>query len=148
MCIRDSYYSHFARERNTRFFPNHALYMADERQHVRRRRAASVDHEARVLFRHLRAADRITLQTALFDERACKMARRPLEGAAAARIFERLLLAPGTHISVHLRPDAFRRSGREAEIRRKQRQAAVHQRTASIAERQLGSGQDEHLRCV
>lgn len=36
-------------------------------------------------------------------------------------------------------------AGARRKSRRKQRQAAVHQRTASIAERQLGSGQDEHL---
>ena len=58
-----------------------------------------------MLFTHLRAADRKALQTAAFDQRAGVIPFRPLEKAARAWVFERLLfpaaakefLHPGVH---------------------------------------------------
>ena len=65
------------------------LYQRNQRTHILRRRAAGVDHKARVLFRHTRAAYPNALELCLLNQRAGVSALRALERASCGRKLQR-----------------------------------------------------------
>ncbi len=119
-----------------------AAHTGDQRFDVRRaRRALRIDDEIRVLLRHARAADRVALEPAGFDQARCMIARRIAEHAAGVRQRERLrrdapgeqrldARAPGADIA-----DREAKPGRREDIAEC---AAIAVRDAAIADRIIG----------